>query len=218
MNIVVVYAHPYDGSFCKGLLDTVVQHLEKRGADVKVKDLVKMNFDPVMRPADLKAAKTMIYTDEVSKEQADVLWADVIITIAPVWFGMMPGFLKGYFDKVFITGFAYDHKGVGKLKGKRAFSLFTNGASNPYLEMVGQYECINLLLDNLFGMTGFNDVAVKYFEAVPNVPEKVRKKYLEEAIQFVDQIFDRQLGEIGQLGHARLLTKLVTYGYLNGRV
>ncbi len=218
MNVVVVYAHPYDGSFCKGLLDTVVSRLESRGATVKVKDLVKMNFDPVMRPDDLAATKTKVYSDEVKQEQADVLWSDAIVTIAPVWFAAMPGFLKAYFDKVFITGFAYDHTGVGKLQGKRVFSLFTNGVNDPYLEMTGQYDAIHLVMDSLFGMTGFVDVATKFFASVPVVSDEVRKQYLEEATQFVDQIFDRQPGEIGQKGHSALLTRLVVKGCLNGAV
>lgn len=215
MNIVIVYAHPYDGSFCKGLLDTIATHLEERGAHVKVKDLVKMNFNSTMLPDDLAAARTHKYTNEVKAEQDDALWADAYVTIAPVWFGMIPGFMKGYFDKVFITGFAYDHTGVGKLQGKRIFSLFTCGASDPYLDIVNQYRCINDLWDNLFGMTGFVDVATKFFIKVPSSTDEVRKNYLSESIQFVDQIFDCKPGEIGQIGHAALMTKLVAQGYLN---
>ncbi|SDX98581.1 NAD(P)H dehydrogenase (quinone) [Evansella caseinilytica] len=217
MNIVVIYAHPYDGSFCKGLLDTVVASLKKRGAEVKVKDLVKMNFDPVMRPDDLKAAKTKIYTDEVKAEQEDILWADALVTICPIWFGMIPGFMKGYFDKVFITGFAYEN-GVGLLQNKRVFSLFTFGANDPYLDMVKQYQCIDILWDNLFGMVGFKDIATKFFTNVPLSSDEVRQQYLKETSAFMDQIFDSRLGEIGQNGHAELLTKLVSQGYLNGRI
>ncbi|MDQ7095034.1 NAD(P)H-dependent oxidoreductase [Desulfosporosinus sp. PR] len=218
MNIIIVYAHPYDGSFCKGLLDTVSSRLQSRGAAVKVKDLVKMKFDAVMQPDDLKAARTEAYTDEVKREQADVLWADAIVTIAPIWFGAMPGFLKGYFDKVFMTKFAYDERIGGKLQGKRVFSLFTAGSNDPYLDMAGQYECINLSMDNLFGSTGFVDVATKFYQSVPIVTAEERKQYLTEAIQFVDQIFDCQPGEVGQVGHGGLLTKLHMQGYLNGRV
>ncbi len=218
MNVVVVYAHPYDGSFCKGLLDTVTSHLQSRGATVKVKDLVKMKFDAVMQPEDLKAASTEIYTDVVKREQEDVLWSDAIVTIAPVWFGTLPGFLKGYFDKVFMTKFAYDVGVGGKHKGKRVFSLFTFGSNDPYLDMAGQYECINLTLDNLFGSVGFIDVATKFYPSVPIVSDEKRKQYLSEATQFVDQIIDCQPGEVGQVGNGGLTTRLHMQGYLNGKV
>jgi len=208
MNVVIVYAHPYDGSFCKALLDTVSQHLEERGANVKIKDLVKMDFDAVMRPDELASIPTHVYTDKMLKEQEDCKWADVYITIAPVWFGMCPGFLKAYFDKLLISGFGYDPlTGAGKINGKRVFSLFTCGAMTPYLELAHQIDAINSLWDNMFGMTGFDDVSTKFFQAVPHTTDEVRKGYLEEAKAYVDQIFDTKPGSIGQLGFGALLSQ-----------
>lgn len=218
MNVVVVYAHPYDGSFCKSLLDTVVSHLEQRGANVKVKDLVKMDFDPVMRPEDLKAIKTKEYTPSVRAEQEDILWADALVTICPVWFGNVPGFLKAYFDKVFITGFGYNEKGIGLLQNKRIFSLFTFGSDYPYIGMANQDKGIEFLWDNLFGFVGFKDIALKYYKRIGASSDEERKRYLEETSTFIDQIFDRKLGEIGQIGNGELLARLQAQGYLNGRV
>lgn len=213
MNILVIYAHPYDGSFCKGILDTVAPAMQARGANVKVKDLVKMNFDATMRPEDLKATVTKTYTPEVQQEQKDVLWADAIVTICPIWFGSVPGFLKAYFDKVFITGFGYDYTG-GLLQNKRVFSLFTFGSKDPYLTLANQYKSIEYLWDNIFSMVGFKDIDVKYFQGVPRATDEERAKYLVEAIGFVDQIFDKKLGEIGQIGAGELLVKLVIEGKL----
>jgi len=212
MNVVVVYAHPYDGSFCKGILDSVVSHLEERGANVKVKDLVKMNFNTTMLPEDLASTKTFEYTPEVKAEQDDLMWSDAVVTIAPVWFGMCPGFLKAYWDKVLISGFGYDAKtGAGLMKGKRIYSLFTCGAADPYLSLSNQFKCIDILWDNMFGMCGFSDVSTKYLQAVPYVPEQVRKTYLAQANAYVDQIFDKNVGETGQLGFGAVLSQSAGY-------
>ncbi|MBD8387436.1 NAD(P)H-dependent oxidoreductase [Dysgonomonas sp. BGC7] len=193
-------------------------NLEKRGANVKVKDLVKMNFDPVMRPEDLKAAKTKEYTSEVKSEQADILWADVLVTISPVWFGNVPGFLKAYFDKLFVMGFGYDEKGNGLLQGKRIFSLFTMGSGDTYLELSNQYKGIEFLWDNLFGFVGFCDVALKYFRNIASSTDEERQNYLKEASEFTDQIFNVELGRIGKIGNGALLAKLQSQGYLSGRI
>lgn len=208
MNIMVVYAHPYDGSFCKGLLDTVTEHLESRGANVKVKDLVKMGFDCTMEPENLAAKVTGEYTPDVAAEQADVLWADAIVTICPVWFGMCPGFLKGYFDKVFMTGFAYGEDGIGKLTGKRVYSMFTFGTNQPFINIARQSDALEIVWDEIFGMTGFDDVCLKYFGGVTWLPDEVRAGYLEEAKEFVDQIFDKEPGEAGQVGYANILSRV----------
>lgn len=217
MNILVYYAHPFEGSFCKGILDRVVIHLTNKNSNFIVKDLVKMNFDPIMRTRDLKATVTKEYSNDVSAEQQDILWADVLITINPVWFGTMPGFMKGYFDKVFIGGFAYDKTG-GLLQNKRIFSLFTFGATDPYIDLANQYRMIDYQWDNLFGMTGFKDIAKMFFRGVPRATDEQRQKYLAATDQFIDLIFDTKLGDIGPAGHGELLTKLSAGGYLNGKV
>lgn len=212
MKVEVVYAHPYDGSFCNGILNSVVNHLKERGAEVKVKDLVKMDFNTTMLPDDLASTKTFAYTPEVKAEQDDLLWSDAVVTIAPVWFGMCPGFLKGYWDKVLISGFGYDGKtGAGLMKGKRVYSIFTCGAADPYLTVSHQFQCIDTLWDNMFGMCGFSDVSTKYFQAVPHVGDEIRKVYLKQANEYVDQIFDKKVGETGQLGFGAVLSQSAGY-------
>lgn len=213
MNIVIIYAHPYNGSFCHGILDRAVEHLKSRGAEVKVKDLVTMNFNCTVTQADLRAGKTKEYTPEVRAEQNDIDWADAIVTIAPVWFGMVPGFLKGYFDKILMSGYGYDPTtGDALLKSKRIYSVFTCGMSTPYLELTKQFECINTLWDNLFGMCGFKDVVTKFYQGVPSVSAEVRKEYLDDAMLYLDQIFDKKPGENGQLAYAEVMFK--TYGHV----
>jgi len=63
-------------------------------------------------------------------------------------------------------------------------------------------------------MVGFKDIAVKYFQNVPRTSPEARAKYLTESIEFVDQIFDKKLGDIGQIGPGELLVKLVIEGKL----
>ena len=211
MKIVIVYAHPYEGSFCHGILEKIKSHIEGRGGEVKVKDLAAMNFDCTVRPEDLLAGRTRQYTPQVKKEQDDIDWADAIVTIAPVWFGMVPGFLKGYFDKVLMSGYGYNPAtGDALLRDKRIYSIFTCGMKTPYLELTKQMECINILWDNMFGMCGFRDVVTKFYQGVPAVSHEMRLEYLEDACSFVDSVFDKKPGEDGQIAFAELMFK--TYG------
>ena len=205
---MVVLAHPYEGSFCKGITDSVVAHLEERGAEVKIKDLSRMNFNATMVTEELEAIKTHVLTEDVQKEYDDLMWSDAVVTIAPVWFGMCPGFLKAYFDKVLVSGFGYDPKtGAGLMGGKRIYSIFTCGAADPYLTVSNQFNAINFLWDNMFGMCGFSDVSTTFLQAVPYVSAEVRQYYLQQMNQYVDQIFDKKVGETGQLGFGAVLSQ-----------
>lgn len=208
MNVVVILAHPYKGSFCNAMTQNIVEHLKKRGANVKLKNLVEMEFNCMVGPEDLLAGKTKVYQPDVKAEQDDIDWSDAIVTVCPIWFGMVPGFLKGYFDRVLMSGYGYrPSTGDGLLKTKRIYSIFTFGMSTPYLQLTKQMECISILWDNLFGMCGFKDVATKFYEGVVSVPHETRVEYLDDSLKFVDQIFDNKPGENGQIAFAEVLFK-----------
>jgi NAD(P)H dehydrogenase (quinone) len=39
--------------------------------------------------------------------QQKVLWADHLVVIHPLWWGGVPAMMKGFFDRVFLPGFAF---------------------------------------------------------------------------------------------------------------
>mgnify|MGYP001104802818 CR=1 FL=1 len=217
MNILIVHAHPYDGSFSKGILDRTLNLLAQHdNVNIKVKDLCKMDFDFVMRAENLQSSVTGIFTKEVKAEQDDILWAETLITICPVWFGSVPGFMKAYFDKIFVRGFGYDSQG-GRIRGKRIFSIFNFGSIDPYVSMVNQYTMIDYQWDNLFGMVGFSDIVKLHFTGVPKSTDEVRANYLLQVDDFLEKIFSTKVGDIGTAGNADLITRLAANGYLNGK-
>lgn len=208
MNITILYGHPYDKSFNKAILDQVTSHLEKRGATVKVKDLVQMSFDPAMGLKDLEAKVTKILPAEIVSEQEDLEWMDAIIIIAPVWWGGLPALIKGYIDRVFTTALIRSPQGVYGLEGKRAYTLFTTGSSEDYVRISRQKEMLEAANDNLFGFAKFSDAEIKIFYSVPRVTLEQRQTMLVEATEFVDRIFDLRPGEGGSTKNSLALQAL----------
>ena len=49
MNILVIYAHPYNQSFNHAIKETIVESVAVGGNLVEVRDLYALNFDPVLR-------------------------------------------------------------------------------------------------------------------------------------------------------------------------
>ncbi|OKP91286.1 hypothetical protein A3842_02925 [Paenibacillus sp. P3E] len=195
MNISILYGHPYDKSFNKAILQQVTAHLEQRGAAVKVKDLIQLSFDPVLELKDLEAKFTKVLPEDVAKEQEDLLWADALIIISPVWWGGFPAVIKGYIDRVFTTALVRSAEGVYGLEGKRAYSIFTTGSSEDYIRTSRQKDMLYAANDNLFGFAKFADAELKLLYSVPRVTPEERQAMLLEVNQFVDRIFDLKPGE-----------------------
>jgi putative NADPH-quinone reductase len=86
--------------------------LKSRGYDVLGHDLYAERFDPV-QPTGEAANRTS--SDELVETHCRHLAdADVILVFHPNWWGQPPAIMKGWIDRVFRPGVAYDYPpGVG---------------------------------------------------------------------------------------------------------
>jgi len=118
MKSVIILAHPYPNSFNHVIKDVVYKALiDKR--EVKVIDLVKDGFDPVLSQEDLRLYMQGKSSDpKVVEYQNDLMDCDDLVLVFPIWWYEAPAILKGFLDKVLLPGFAFDeidNQLVGKL-------------------------------------------------------------------------------------------------------
>ncbi len=147
MNCLIVYAHPEPKSFNAALRDAAVEVLSKQGHTVEVSDLYAMNFNPVVGRADFLTCHDASYLNvsleqrkafadgglapDIASELARLQQADLLILQFPLWWFGMPAILKGWIDRVFVSGAVYGRSALyehGKFAGKRALVCVTTGA------------------------------------------------------------------------------------------
>lgn len=132
-KILIIYAHPDKDGYNKEILKNTEDYLKKENKDYKLLDLYKMKFNPCLDKEELEKRNSI--SKDVIDIQKEVKERDTYIFIYPVWWGGMPGILKGFVDRVFLAGFAFKYVNsvpVGLLKGKRALVLTTTGAPKIY--------------------------------------------------------------------------------------
>lgn len=124
MNILIVYAHPEPTSFNAAMKDMALRTLESLGYDVKISDLYAQKFNPVAGWSDFRVQPVQpspqygvmqreAYLDnllntDIKEEQDKLKWCNSIVLQFPLWWFGMPAILKGWFDRVFTAGFAFD--------------------------------------------------------------------------------------------------------------
>ena len=115
MKTVIVFNHPYEGSYCNALLDAVSNGLAKAGQEIDLIHLDNDNFNPVMTARDLKGFKDGMPQDpQVINYCERIHKADRLILIFPIWWELMPAMMKGFIDKVIFPGSAYDYDHSGR--------------------------------------------------------------------------------------------------------
>jgi NAD(P)H dehydrogenase (quinone) len=147
-----VLAHPRPQSLNGHLFRAGVEALS-RDHDVATSDLYAMGFDPALGAADLgtpadRPGNIVELLDEarergetpadVRAEQEKLAAAELVVLQFPLWWYGPPAILKGWLDRVFTNGFAYDTEldpelhlprryGDGGLTGRKALIIVTAG-------------------------------------------------------------------------------------------
>ncbi len=184
MNHLIIYSHPNPASFNHAIYETVLNVLKQKGQSVRIRDLYALHFDPVLRATDFEAAQQGKVSRDVEIEQDHVRWAQVLTFIYPIWWGGMPAITRGYIDRVFFKGFAYDYDANGAvalLPGKKVYIINTLGAPLSAYEASGMFKSMEQTIDKeTFQFCGMEVIGHKYFGSVATVTDEERKKMLEE--------------------------------------
>jgi NAD(P)H dehydrogenase (quinone) len=195
MKHIVIVAHPSAGSFTMALAGAYTRELEQLGHQQKTYDLYRMGFNPVMAAAELLPITADHPAEpDVMSAQNDLREADALTLIYPLWWMSMPAMMKGYIDRVFARGFAYESsegKVRGLLGGKKAVLITLSGAPLAPLVESGRWNAVQVLQDvHILRATGFELREHLHFDEIaPNLPSVVAEGCLSRVRQCARGIF-----------------------------
>lgn len=165
MNVLIVHAHPEPASFTSAMKNAAVADFTAAGHKVVVSDLYAMGFNPVASAADFGSRGNADYLNyaleqrgngdagtlapDIAEELAKLLAADLVIFSFPLYWFSVPAILKGWIDRVLVSGKTYGGRRIydqGGLKGKRALLALTTGGRDYMLSEGGIHGDIEAIL------------------------------------------------------------------------
>jgi NAD(P)H dehydrogenase (quinone) len=156
---VVVLCHPDKDSFNAAVAAKYCEVVKANGQAVVVRDLYKMNFDPILKLREIPGRDDFAISPDVKAEWSILNDASALVFIYPIWFGAPPAMLKGYVDRVLGSGFghrAVRDRAQHRLKGKSFLSFSSSGNSKPWLEEQGSWLSLrygfDVYLEHAFSM------------------------------------------------------------------
>ena len=227
-TVLWISAHPEPRSLNGGLRRDGIARLRENGHTVVESDLYGMGWDPVVRrrdgghaaehgtepfrvSADTRSAFTAdAQPPDVRSEQDKLRGADAIVVQFPLWWYGMPAILKGWFDRVFVSGFAFGTDPVsgrrlrfeqGPFVGKRALVVTTLGdrphAIGPRGKSGELHELLFGLLHGTFAYTGMSvlppwalpsaDHLTDYAPARDSLRQRLDRLFTDEPIPYRPQ-------------------------------
>jgi putative NADPH-quinone reductase len=195
MNILIILAHPDQNSFNHAIADTCRKRLSDNGYEIIYHDLYFEKFDPLLHKEEIHRdgrvnEKIISYADELIN-------SDGIIIIHPNWWGQPPAILKGWIDRVFRPGLAYEFEEgdlgegipVGLLRAEKALVFNTSNTSEKRENTVFK-DPLELLWNNcIFDLCGVKTFDRRMFRIIVTSDEDQRQAWLEEVSDLLNEHF-----------------------------
>jgi NAD(P)H dehydrogenase (quinone) len=155
MHALIVVAHPDQAS----LTHSVARHLAEgvaqpeEGHSFEIADLSAEGFAPAFTVTDLAVHRRDVPIPvDIATEQARIDRADALVLVFPVHWWSMPALLKGWVDRVFSNGWAYDEgpdiKSVKRLRHLNVHLVGLGGASASTYERRGYRAAMKTQIDH----------------------------------------------------------------------
>lgn len=180
-RVVTVVAHPVRGSLTLALARAASEAAEAGGASVSLHDLHADGFDPCMQSVEVGTTR---FADALTERYAaEVLAADALVIVHPVWFFHVPAALKGWVERVLRDGVVYDVQPGGATRGllRARSALVVNTAnSGPAAEVALGDPVERFWRDVVLGPAGVGRVERLRFSKVDGSTEQERAGWLDE--------------------------------------
>lgn len=156
MNILIVKAHPSSLGHVHRIAQTYADAKLEKKHEVKIVDLYTDEcHESFLAFENIREMKQ--WPEQVIYEK-DIAWADEIVVVHPIWWGMPPAIMMNWVDLTFWAHFAYQYSPTGKilplLKGKQAKVFATSGGPSWW------YYLPFLPLRQFWGLTLFRSVGI----------------------------------------------------------
>lgn len=182
MKVVIVYTHPNPKSFNHAIFEQVKQGLRDGNHTFEVIDLYADNFNPVLVYNEQVKRSDLINDEETVHYRKLIKQADHLIFIYPIWWYGMPAMLKGFIDRVFVSGFAYSSVNItskGLLGNKSAWVIYTIDSPSWFVKLFRKNIEWKTMKDAILNYCGVKRVERMMLAGVKKSNPNTRQKWLD---------------------------------------
>ncbi|KIC32719.1 NAD(P)H-dependent oxidoreductase [Leisingera sp. ANG-S5] len=186
-KILILNGHPAANTFTGALCGSYASAAGGAGHDVRMHNLSQLEFDADFGQAGFSGAKKL--EPQIEVVLSDFEWAGHVVIAFPLWWGGLPGKLKGLFDRILLPGRTFDPRivtdGLPKplLTGKSGRVLI---ASDTPPDLMAQYydNAAHVQVERqILNFVGIDPVETCHFGALQGSSSEERKAWLRTAAE-----------------------------------
>jgi NAD(P)H dehydrogenase (quinone) len=143
MDVLLVCAHPQEGSYTHAVAAAAARGFERGGHVVTTIDLYAAGFAPAMSAAERAAyhGEQPLLDPQTIGHATLVRRAEVLAFAYPTWWSGPPAILKGWLERVMVPGLAFRFDARGRVRPaltnvRRIVGVSTYGAPWTYVKLL----------------------------------------------------------------------------------
>lgn len=180
MRIYLLLAHPDSVSFNGALADAYAEAALAAGHEVRRQNIGELTFDPILWKG---YREIQALEPDLIAAQENIRWCERWVIFYPVWWGSVPGLLKGFFDRVLCADFAYKYHEKDPfwdklLKGRSAHVVTTSDAPTLWLWLQYRNSDVNAVRRGTLEFCGFSPVRVTRIDRVKYLTGEQLRQHL----------------------------------------
>lgn len=187
-KIFVIEANPKREYSKKGFfVHAYIEEAKKLGHEVRFVNLYDLHIDYLRFDGE---NPDMSLTEELKQAQDNIVWADQLVFVYPIWWYAMPGIMKSFIDKTFNEGVVATMGKYGPkplLKGKTAVIMQSYDMPEIGMKMLGDlpFKFMQVILTKWCGVK----IVKRFdFEMIGMSSDKTKDRWLRQIKKFVAKI------------------------------
>ncbi|OLS61782.1 NAD(P)H-dependent oxidoreductase [Pseudomonas putida] len=190
MHALIVVSHPDPQSLTQRVAAELAANISQPHS-FEIADLHAEGFDPRFNPDDLALFRDQSPVPaDVLAEQARIDRADALVLVFPVYWWSFPGLLKGWIDRVFSGGWAYDQAEQGLLQRLPVHLVAIAGAGPRTYDKHGYSVAMQTQIEH--GIFGYCGARVASSVLLTQADEDFPQGHIETARRLGRELFDKR--------------------------
>ncbi|MCR9062531.1 MAG: NAD(P)H-dependent oxidoreductase [Cytophagales bacterium] len=181
-KVLIIQGSPDKESYCNALAMSYLKGLNEAGAGAELIQIGDLNFSPNLGKGYRK--RTELEPDLLASWKK-IQWADHIVLIHPVWWGGLPALTKGFFDRLFLPGFAFQKREGSlwwdKLLTNKSGRVIATMDQPAWFYWLGNFAPSHFAVKRMtFQFSGLKPVHTTSIGPIRLSTEKFREKWLHK--------------------------------------
>ena len=167
-RIFILNGHPAAASLNRALAETYADAAREAGHEVRVTHLNDLSFDADYGFSGYVNQKPL--EPAIEEVLENIEWSEHMVLTTPMWWGGLPGKLKGLFDRILLPGRAFSTRETNwlgfpspMLGGRTGRVIMTSDTPNWFMRWIYHNAILRQLRDQILGFVGIKPARMTHF-------------------------------------------------------